>query len=524
MKARHLVAMMLWLGGCQCARLEDYKVCDATVDCDPSPDASVAEDAGADAGAADAGLDASVACVPESQPDLLDPAGLDSDCDGVDGVKARQLYVAGAPQGDDSSAEPGNPQRPFATLGAALRFAASADAGRFDAVLVRQGTYPEQAVEWRADVDIWGGRSGAGTWPAVGLSNLVGGSVALVVKDVQGRSLRGFQVHAAAGGPSTASIAVVVEAASPTFLFDELFASAGGDGVAGTSQPVAGAGAGLPGTPGQTGLYEKNLGPAGVCGGDVGWPGGGAGVDGGWGQSGMGPGGGQGAGPVKCFGFTTPEAVAGQDGADGLPGPDGVDGLAFGSLGTDWTWWGTDGTPGGAGQTGKPGSGGGGGGSGAAGTLSSSGGSGGSGGCPGGGGTGGRAGGPSVGLLVRGGRVLLGEGTHVFSGSGGAGGAGAAGLPGFPGGDGGSAGPLQTACANAQTNATGAPGGGGGRGGPGGRGGGGGGGHSFAVLCEADGGFALDGGSLAPGAGGAGGVGVDGGRAGVAGASWGCSP
>ncbi len=519
MKIRPLLAMMLCLGGCQWVRVADYKVCDATVECGrpDDADASVVWDAGVpgDGGSEEAG------CVPEALPDLVDQAGLDTNCDGIDGVKERQLYVA-SDTGDDLTAEPGNPQKPFKTLKAALAWVGNTDAGLYDAVLVKQGTYAEPAVEWVVDVDIWGGRSGAQSWPRVGLSDLVGSRVGLVVRGIRGRALRSFQVHALPGGPSEASIAVVVEGGSPLFLGDELFAGPGGAGAEGTTFGFPDAGPGLPGTDGVTGLTTINPGAPGVCGAD-GYGGGGAGVNtvnDGNGQPGLGPDGGRGGGRLSCFGPQYQEASAGAPGPDGMSGADGADALGFGGLGQDLKWWGADGTAGQPGTVGGPGNGGGGGGSGPG--QPSSGGSGGSGGCPGGGGLGGGAGGPSVGLLVLGGRPVLGEGTLVFPASGGGGGRGADG-PGFPGGAGGSRGPSLVGCGG-QMNQMGAAGGNGGRGGDGGRGGGGAGGHSFSVLCQLDAGVELDGGTLLAGVAGPGGAGVDAGRPGEVFLTWGCSP
>ena len=74
-----------------------------------------------DAGASDAGtLDAGPPCIPDGAVDVLDALGVDSNCDGTDGVRARQLYVS-ATRGDDATAVPGDPDHPYATLTAACR-------------------------------------------------------------------------------------------------------------------------------------------------------------------------------------------------------------------------------------------------------------------------------------------------------------------------------------------------------------------------------------------------------------------
>ncbi len=515
-----LWVMVCALGGCQCVRLEDYRVCDATVDCgDAQPDASI-EDAGtmaSDGGPRDGG------CVPDGLVDVLDTSGLDSDCDGVDGVMSRQLFVSGS-QGNDTTAVPGSSSQPWATVGAALRFAASRDGG-FDAVLVSSGAYDETEVEWTANVDVWGGRSGVGTWaPSGSMSNLRGGQVGLRILSVEGRTLRGFQVRSAEGPPS--SIAVLVESASPHFVDVQLFAVAGGGGLAGGTEGDPNAEPGLPGTPGVSSGFTLNGGPSGVCGGEDGFAGGGAAKSQGTsGSAGEGPlGGVAGAPPSATCSMVSVQAGQGGDGDAGIDGAPGVSATAFGQLNDKRKWIGADGTLGSTGTPGKPGSGGGGGGApNVAGSTSSSGGSGGSGGCPGARGAGGSSGGPSIGLVVINGRPVIGPDTFIIAGAGGPGGPGGPAGPGLPGGAGGSAGPLPAAleCGSSFPYGRGGAGGSGGRGGNGGRGGGGAGGHSLGVYCELDGGFEMDGGVMMIGTPG---PGADGARAGVAQLSYGCTP
>ena len=513
-----LLTALFFLAGCQCVRLEDYRVCDATVDCGDAPDASLEDDGGIPP-PADGGGDGG--CVPDGQVDALDLMGLDTDCDGVDGVMTRQLYVD-KDRGDDTKAVPGNPSQPWASIGRALTFAA--DAGGYDAVLVKSGAYDELDVEWAANVDIWGGRSGTGTWaPTPSMSNLRGGRVALFIRGVQGRTLRGFQVRAAAG--PNASIGVFCDSSSPRFVDVQFYAAEGGAGVAGETEVFPDAGPGRVGNGGVASGFTDNIGPPGVCGGDPGLAGGAAGESkSSSGHVGEGPfGGAPGRPPTTSCNVPSGQAGSGGEGdagVDGIAGPSATD---FGVMGDKLAWTGADGLAGGFGGTGKPGSGGGGGGAPNNGRSdSSSGGSGGSGGCPGARGLGGRSGGPSLGLMVRSGRPFIGEDAFIFSAAGGNGGAGGPPGTGLLGGAGGGAGPPPSnpECVPLPYG-TGGPGGRGGRGGSGGRGGGGAGGHSFAIFCDLDGGFELDGGTLQAGAAG---MGAGGARAGASAIAQGCAP
>ena len=533
MKVRALFALMACCAGCQFVRLSDYNVCD-------QPDCSAPE---LDAGAEDAGLgvdggsdggalaDAGPSCVPDGSVDVIDALGDDSDCDGVDGVRTRQLYVAGD-AGNDATAKAGNPLLPFATLKAAFSFLRSGDAGAFDAVLVTTGRYDEEDVTWDSDVDVHGGRLGSGTWPASGApTSLVGGNVGLVVQGVFGHEFSSFQVIAAPAGPSKASIGAVVVDGTPAFLDVELVGGEGGAGLPGVTVVLPDAGAGLTGTPSTQGQFTQNPGPPGVCGGTEGFAGGPAASGPTDGKPGAGPDGGVGGPPRSCLILLglVGDGAAGTPGDGGLPGADAV---AFGSLdGSKWDWVDSDGVSGTAGTGGEPGSGGGGGGgSGIAGDADAwSGGSGGSGGCPGGGGGAGMAGGPSFGLVVRGGRPMLSGRTTVRAGRGGAGGAGAPGGSGFPGGSGG-----QLSVGNVSLSScgpggrppygAGGAGGNGGAGGSGGPGGGGAGGHAIGVFCENDAGFDADGGVVRAGVPGDGGSGLPGARGGLSAVAWGCSP
>lgn len=530
-KSVFLVALLTWCAGCQCARLEDYKVCGVTFDCVGASDGGEEDGGVPDAGQDDAGPADAGPCVPDGSVDALDALGDDSDCDGVDGVRARQLYVAGS-RGDDLTAEPGNPLRPFATLSAAFAVARLADAGTFDAVLVTTGQYAEEDLSWDFDLDVWGGRTGTGTWAATGApTSLVGGNVGLVVQGVQGRGLHEFQVRAGPAEFSKASIAAVVVDGAPRFVDVELVGGAGGPGLDGTNELLPDAGPGLAGTATTQGLFEPNVGPPGVCGGAPGYAGGAAAKGSGDGKAGDGPDGGAGGPARTCpitVAFTAGDGAAGAAGFRGAPGADAVN---FGALGNKWAWVGADGRSGTPGATGEPGSGGGGGGAGLPGDPdpSWSGGSGGSGGCPGGGGGAGTTGGPSFGLMIRGGRPVLSGRTTVQAGRGGNGGAGAAGGNGFPGGPGGVGGQQNSATCLLSPSLYGAggTGGTGGAGGPGGPGGGGAGGHSIAVFCEGDAGLDLvdvDAGVLLAGQAGDGGAGLPGARSGLAAPAWGCSP
>lgn len=525
MKHLTLLLTVLCASGCQFVSVEDYKVCGVTVDCTPrAEDASVEFP---DAGDFDAGTDAG--CVPEVL-DPVDVQGRDSNCDGLDGVKSRLLFVDGV-RGNDTLATPGDPTKPFATLGAAFAVAAAADAGTFDAVLVTAIAYAEPGLTWTADVDVWGGRSSDGRFSALGptarSSLLSAAPVGLHIRDVQGRALRNFIVRATGTpAPTQASIGVFVERASPLLLNDELYASAGGAGAAGGARPaLPDAGPGIAGGAGVGAQTVPNdAGGLGVCGGDPGFAGGEASVSSASGHAGYGPGGGQ---PGENFDLdcTPPlpaQATAGADGAMGTSGAPGLEGTGFGTLGPGQLWLGADGQPGGDGTTGLPGSGGGAGGFVKGAMEPSSGGAGGSGGCPGVGGGAGHAGGPSFALVVIEGRAVVGADTFLISANGGAPGEGAPGSVGFPGGAGGPAGPplISGAMTGCGAFGGGAPGGRGGAGGAGGPGGGGRGGHSIAAYCGADGGLdVMDGGTLSTGLSG---TAPDGGRAGVVAQRWNC--
>ena len=518
MKAHHLLGVLAWCSGCQCVQLSDYKVLAS----DGGEDGLITE---TDAGATDAG---EPGCVPDGAVDVIDALGDDSDCDGTDGVATRQLYVSST-LGNDATAQPGNPARPYATLKAAFGVLRATDAGAFDALLVATGQYSEEEVSWDTNVDVYGGRSGAGTWPASGApSSLLGGNVGLIVQGVQGRALHAFQVRAAAADFSKASIGAVVVDGSPAFIDVELVGGSGGAGIPGGDDPIPDAGPGLPGTATAQGTTTQNPGPPGVCGGDPGFAGGQPGNGAADGQKGDGPDGGAGGPQRSCGGPGRSPVGDGAEGAAGEEGVPGADPIAFGSLAGKWLWIDADGFSGGPGGPGKPGEGGGGGGGSAIANdpASWSGGSGGSGGCPGGGGQGGRSGGPSFGLLVRSGRPVLGGRTTVQARAGGAGGAGGSGALGYPGGSSGVAAQENTTqCVGmVRRYGKGGEGGRGGAGGHGGPGGGGAGGHSIAVFCENDAGFELDAGVLINGQPGDGGAGLPGARVGLSAATYGCSP
>ncbi|MEZ4394607.1 MAG: hypothetical protein R3A48_26335 [Polyangiales bacterium] len=114
---------------------ETYERCaDGAVAVSTSP-LRCARDASLDV-SADATADVPVdACVADDEPG----DGVDSNCDGVDGVRGAQLYVSGE-TGDDAAGNGFSPDRPLRTLGAALRIAASPGAPR--TILLGGGTTP----------------------------------------------------------------------------------------------------------------------------------------------------------------------------------------------------------------------------------------------------------------------------------------------------------------------------------------------------------------------------------------------
>lgn len=470
----------------------------------------------------------------EDPPDVFEDfprAGLpsrDSNCDGIDGVGARALFVSAS-----SPSSRGTRNEPFQTLAEAME---AFDPGRHDHVLVAAGTYVEPLLI-TAPVALYGGYApdfsdrDVAAFPstiAPSAEQLVGpGSVSILEPDgpvtVAGFVIQGVDRprSAAPGVDGASSQAVVLRGVDERVrIVNDVIragrAQDGGDGARGTS--------GAPGRPGTEGLPalecstpdcqgEINLGgeggttSCGAAGRD------GANSDGSVSRQAYAGGGLDGEGGVNARyrndlnpGFEDlckyDCIIAGNlEGGDALDGPEGSTGdggegcpSPLGQLEAG-VWRPNQSRSGSAGGTGSGGGGGGAGGcvindngpgcsiGNRVGDLGASGGGGGSGGCGGAGGRRGGSGGSSfavvftdlrgAGPVVEANRIVLGT-----AGDGGDGGDGGSGGPGGPGGRGGIA-ASPSWCAGY--------GGAGGRGGSGGSGGGGGGGCgglAFGLLGE----------------------------------------
>jgi hypothetical protein len=457
-------------------------------------------------------------------------AYVDRDCDGVDGVAARSLFVwAGSTQSQ------GTRDRPFKTIAEAVQ---AFNPAQHSAILVAAGSYAENVV-LRNGVKLYGGYAPGfakrdvvtnptiieGREPDFTSSGTLPGSVnATGINQptvLAGFIVRGYDVtfRPPPGGAGKSSYAIYVKDSTSALVVanNRVIGGRGGDGTSG-----APGGAGGNGGDGQNGLASKECQNA----------------DGSWSRSCQGlsqAGGGGGTNPscgaaghagAACVGGQDPEAYqsggldglggsAGtyhhsdpsqnnlckydcnvpqtgymtggdaQAGADGSGGGGGPGCVGGGQL-VSGEWVGGGGGGGGAGQAGGGGGGGGAGGyvqntnspgctvGHLAGDLGGTGGGGGAGGCGGGSGGGGGAGGGSFAIFVvfsasPASRPVI-KGNLVETGMGGFGGNGGAGGHGGLGGQGGAGGVSQLPawCAGG--------GGHGGRGGDGGAGGGGGGG------------------------------------------------
>lgn len=410
-------------------------------------------------------------------PDPLDPAGIDSNCDGVDGILADTFFVK-AGGGTDSPAC-GPLADPCATIGTALDNAA--DAGK-TVVQVASGTYSGFTLD--ASITVRGGyassftsRSGTTTVTGNGTGILVsGGSTVATLTDLTINS-----GPATGDGASTYGVRAI-DGADVTVRDSIVSAADANDGANGTTGAASTGGCG--GNDG--GNKDDNYGGA-SCGGS-GVTASGAGGYGGrgnliscsgnrHGQAGFAGGGGAAGGTYNGCGFT------GSDGGGG--GTGGSAGSAAAAPAA------TSNSPSNAGDTyvgvtaatGSTGGNGGGGGGGAGGggtgssTWGGGGGSGGGGGIGASGGTGGAFGGGSFAIYSNNATVTVVD-SVLNAGKGGVGGNGATGGKAGNGGNGGNGGDANTAL-----QAAGGGGGGGGAGGRGGNGGNGGaGGPSIAAF------------------------------------------
>ena len=419
------------------------------------------------------------------EPDV--PAFVDSNCDGIDGVEARAIFVSGV--GDDE--DPGTRARPKRTLQGAV--GAAANAGKD--VYASLGIYSE-TLQGRDGVGVYGG---FGTTWGRSLSHVTridgGGSYAGAGALLRGITRRTTFQHLTFnpgdGRGFTGGAYGLMVGDSPGVVLDRIVARAG-NGAAGRD--------GAPGAPGRRGDGGAS-GGQGSCDGFNGLGGGltGSRGDGEGGEGGAGGGQSDSAPTNGQAGGGTTGGPAGTHGSNGDPGSTGGAGYAgdsgtrpadgsggFGGRvlpGSTPSWLSQEGQ---FGSKGTDGGGGGGGGGGGAQVCflcdnggGNGGGEGGDGGTGGGGGGAGQGGGGSFGVLLLNSSGAVIRDSQISAGDGGkggnGGGGGAAGAPG-------QGGPGGTTCLSEVGK-----GGNGGLGGPGGlgsHGGGGAGGPSFAIYTE----------------------------------------
>ncbi|RKG96804.1 hypothetical protein D7X74_41265, partial [Corallococcus sp. CA047B] len=374
---------VLSVGGCQDFDAA-YEKCVAEGRCEP--DGGTA-DAG-DGGRSDAG-DAGPECIPSSIPDQPDDQGLDTDCDGVDGVADAGYFVD--PAGGNDTTGDGSRERPFGTLAHALEQVRTNASGRTTLYLAR-GTYNEASTEVTVPVSLHGGYSRRGTtndWDRFtdGGTLIDGGTLAFTVRDVTDARVLLDGLHIASNdalNDSESSIALrAIHTANLQLHNTRVEAGLGGPGNKGSpaSPDVKGA-PGIPGgaaQPSGTGSIPGDQGTGGtstcsVSGAGVGGPGGSGvvrdqGETGGTGEPATkGGAGGADAGPVDnsgAFNCVGGPGLDGDPGAEGTPGGPGDAGFGMGFLNVDAGVWVTRPTQKGApGVGGRIGAGGGGGGSG----------------------------------------------------------------------------------------------------------------------------------------------------------------
>jgi hypothetical protein len=473
------------------------------------------------------------ACQPPSPNDDPDGAYADSNCDGLDGDRARAIFVA---QGGVNTATCGlDYNDPCQTI--AFGISRATATGR-PHVYVQSGTYGG-GLTMANGISVFGGYNfnwKRGSYSTPGhIVTITGGVTAVRFDGITQPTWLDNVIVRSANATTTggSSIGVLVTSSQMVELRGVLVEpGAGGPGIDGTT--------GAAGAPGNNGIIGvrgcENSGTIGCasCSKPVGGAGGisgcgrtgGNGGQPGWANSGGAPGGaGVGGTPggagAPCGGSATCDGQPGGNGANGPNGSPGAGGAAMG------TFSGTTYVPadGGNGSNAGPGNGGGGGGGGGGGdnncdSYGSSGGGGGAGGCGGLAGLAGSGGGGSFGVIAIDSQILIGA-SVVKGGAGGAGGRGGNGGLGGTGGAGGFGGPYGGS-GGQDDGGDGAAGGNGGNGGNGGPGGGGGGGPSIAVVClgtSSNMATAVSS-SLTGGQGGAGGAG--GGQTGASAVSSGC--
>ncbi|HOU54850.1 MAG TPA: hypothetical protein PLQ97_13060 [Myxococcota bacterium] len=420
----------------------------------------------------------------------------DANCDGMDGVASKGVFVDAA-TGDDQDNFLGDRGHPFKTISAAIAFAASREDRRD--VFVSRGQYREQVI-LAEGVNLYGGYDAAGNWQRniernktqISWDGAEPSAVrAVVAMNIIGATdFDGFYVKAASAslsGSSSYGMYVYHCSGGLRIRNNTIEGGNGADGRGGRDGTY-----GLNGTNGGTGSnsfeyencsflcnvadYNANAVPGNggtsPCGqnGGKGGRGGKSDQSGEAGVAGQVNGGAQGSagGPQSRGGD-------GQPGRSGNSGSRGSGGAPGGGLNPSSLWVPANGQDGGDGEHGR-GGGGGGGGGGDSGcsfgiflckSAGASGGGGGGGGCGGIGGKGGSGGGSSFGLFVLEASPVI-ERNVLASQNGGNGGYGGAGGEGGKGG--------QAGAGGSPVDDDGGAGGNGGKGGDGGRGGAGGGG------------------------------------------------
>jgi len=402
----------------------------------------------------------------DSGVDELDDDGVDSNCDGADGVVGKDVYVDGA-TGNDTN--PGTPTKPKRTIDAALKEALA----RNGAVVVAAGSYKIDSIERAGSWRIVGGY-GAGFVgkPKRELTTLEPGAASGLMI---GAGAKGTLAHLSVLGASPTATgtatAHALRSKAELLVLDDVVVRAsdgraGESGKEGTKGPDGHAGPDTWDNARSSNYFEIWL----WCDGikqpaySFSTVGGEANAEG---------------NPAGNYAAKTPAG----GGSAGVEGSDGADAAKTPSMNEDLVVWGAaadglaNGTPGYGGASGGTG-------------IDSTGswaryGGGGTGGCPGKGGMGGSSGGGAVAVLVLAGELQVSR-SLIAAGSGGDGGSGGIGGPGGSGGLGGR--PLSTdsylclASADPYGHRCAQWGGGGGAGGRGGRGGGGAGGWTIGVV------------------------------------------
>jgi hypothetical protein len=224
-----------------------------------------------------------------TDPDAPDLSGRDTNCDGIDGVRARSIFVS---QRTGNDGNPGTPDAPKRTIGAAIT---AARAERL-AVLVSVGFYDE-SITLAPGVGIYGGYDHERGWTRsiANASVLRGGATAITGAGINvALEIQLLVVQAAdAGGPGESSYAVRLASSSAPVTLRGCTLSAGrggpgtdggsgsrgangnGAGTASGSSPGGGGGSacGVPGGNGGGGVSGTNNGNRGNDGATV--PGGG---------------------------------------------------------------------------------------------------------------------------------------------------------------------------------------------------------------------------------------------------------